>query len=451
MKLLDRTLHQFKNEDKRTGVVRKNILYSAFLKIVGLGCSLLIVPVTLDYLNKEIYGIWLTMSSILYWFSFFDVGLGNGMRNYLAEAFSKHDFDKARSYISTTLVLLLCVALLIALISIIPVCILDMNRVFNTYSIPGSELRKVLIVALVFTFALFVVKNIGLVFVAMQRYAVNDFLGVAGNVLALFVIYILTKTTSSNLMYVVLAFTGIPVLVFLLSAIPIFKKYKNLRPTYKSIDCGLGLKIIGKGLGFFFIQITSCLVIYGSSNLFITQFVGPSDVTVYNIAYKFFNLLAIGYTVVLSPMWNAYTDAYVKKDMGWIQTTFNKALRMWGISFAIGVVMLVFCSCFYSLWVGKAVSVPFMLSVSVFLYIEMFNLNNCVTYLLNGLNKIRVQIYTSILFTVLYVVMVVMFGHAFGTVGIVLSMALCYGLMALIHFYQCRLLITQKAEGIWNI
>lgn len=434
----------------RSKTVRNNALMSAVLKVIGLSCSLFIVPVTLGYLDNEVFGIWLTMSSILYWFAFFDIGLGNGMRNYLAEAFARNDFDTARSYISTTFVMLIGLSFIIGLIMIVPVFLLDMNSVFNTTAVSGIELRNVMVVALVFTMALFVVKNIGLIFVAMQKYAVNDFLSVSGTVLALLVIYILTKTTGGSLMNVVLAFTVIPVVVFVLAAIPIFRKYRNLRPTLSSVDKKLGSKIVGKGLGFFFIQITSCLVIYGSSNLFITQFGSPKDVTVYNIAYKFFNLLAIAYTIVISPMWNAYTDAYVKGEMKWIENMFRRAIKIWVLSVLGGILMLAFCNVFYRLWVGDSVSVPLSVSASVLFYISMFNFNNCVTYLLNGLNKIRVQIITSVVVTAAYLIVVYVFGSKFGIVGVVLSMAFSYAIMAIIHIYQCRLLIGQKAKGIWN-
>ena len=440
----------FRSNDKRNKMLRNNIMFSAVLKIIGISCSLLIVPITLNYLNNEVYGIWLTMSSILYWFSFFDIGLGNGMRNYLTQAISNGNYDLGRSYLSTTLFMLFIIAIIIAVIAIVPISMLNLNKVFNTNAISGNDLRNVMIVAVTFTLALFVVKNIGFVFVALQRYALNDLLLVSGNIISISIIYILTKTTEGNLMYVVMAFTFTPVVVFLLASIPIFIKYPQLKPSIKSIDKSLGHQIVGKGLGFFFIQITSCLVIYGSSNLFITQFCGPSTVTVYNIAYKYFNLIAIAYTIVISPMWNAYTDAYVKDEMHWISHTFHHALKMWGITIIGGLIMLAFSGLFYHLWIGKSVVIPFSISAIVLAYISMFNLNNCVTYLLNGLNKVRVQIYTSILFTVFFLIVVMLLGRSFGVIGIVLSMTISYGLMSMIHLYQCRLLIKQKAKGIWN-
>lgn len=43
-----------------------NILFSGILKIISLSTSLLIVPITINYLNNEVYGIWMTISSMLF-------------------------------------------------------------------------------------------------------------------------------------------------------------------------------------------------------------------------------------------------------------------------------------------------------------------------------------------------------------------------------------------------
>ncbi len=431
-------------------MLHTNILFSALLKAVGLGCSFLIVPLTLGYLNNEVYGIWMTLTSILYWFSFFDIGLGNGMRNYLTEAISRKDFAKARGYLSTTLLLVSAIAVVIGIAAIGISLAIDPNALFNTRAIGASALHETLVVAIAFTMMMFVVKNIGLVFVALQKYAVNDFLLTLGSVLSLFIVYLLTRFTEANLLYVVLAFTATPAAVMGLAAVPVFLHYKELRPSVRDLNFSFAHQIVGKGLGFFFIQITSCLVVYGASNLFITQMCGPTSVTVYNIAYKFFNLLAVGYTIIVSPMWNAYTDAYVKGDLAWIDRTFRKAMRLWMLTVAGGALMLALCGWFYRLWVGTSVEVPLAVSASVWAYICMFNFNNCVTALLNGLNKIRVQIITSFVGTALYIAAVVLFGRTMGMTGIVTSMAVCYGAMAAIHLYQCRLIIRGKARGIWN-
>ena len=440
----------FHIKDTRNRMLRNNILFSGILKIISLSTSLLIIPITINYLNNEIYGIWMTITSVLFWINTFDIGLGNGMRNYLTGAISRKDFNLGRRYISTTLALLTVIALTMAIMISVPMSILDFNQFFNTKALSNEGLRNALIVAIGFTLLNFVVKNIGLIFVAMQKYAINDLLSVSGNVIALGIIYLLTKFTTGNLLYVVLAYTATHSLIFMLAAIPLFIKHPELRPSFKYFDKGLTRQIIGKGLSFFVIQISSCLVIFGAANMFITQYCGPSAVTTYNIAYKYFNLLVIAYTIILAPMWNAYTDAYVKGDMKWIANNFNRTLKLWGVSVIGGIIMLLGCQIFYHLWIGDNVSVPFTVSLSTLIYVCFFNLNNCVTYLINGLNKLKVQIVTSLAFTAIYVLVVLSIGDKLGIEGVVLCMAGSYASMSIIHLYQCRLLIKNKAKGIWN-
>ena len=305
--------------NSRNKMLFLNILFSGFLKIVGLLTSLVIVPITINYLNNEVYGIWMTITSILYWITTFDIGLGNGMRNYLAEALATNDTKLGKKYISTTMLLLSLIALSMAIVLLYPLITINFNSFFNTNAIAGNELRMAVVIAVGFTLMNFVLKNIGMIFVAMQKYAINDLLSISGNVIALILIYILTKVTTGNLVLVVLAYTMTSCVAFLLAAIPLFWKHPELKPSLRFFDKSLGKKIVGKGFGFFVIQISSCLVIFGAANFFITQSCGPAAVTTYNIAYKFFNLLVIAYTIILAPMWNAYTDAYVKGDMQWIK------------------------------------------------------------------------------------------------------------------------------------
>ncbi len=433
----------------RNAMLHRNIIYSALLRCVGLGCTLIIVPVTINYLNNEVYGIWLTMSSILYWVTFFDVGLGSGMRNYLTKAISTGNYPLARAYLSSTLVILAVIAAVVGVLATVALYALDLNAVFNTQSLSNAELRCVMLLAVAFTLLLFVIKDIAYVFVALQRYAMKELLTTLGSLVSLIAVIVLTQTTAPSLAYVVAAMTITPVLIFLLASIPIFVRYPQLRPSLKSFDRSLLRPIVTGGIGFFFIQIASCLAIYGSSNFFITQFCGPSSVTVYNIAFRFFNLLSIAYVIVISPMWNAYTDAYVKGDMPWINATFRKALRCWALTVIAGGVMLLCCGFFYKLWVGNAVEVPFSVSLSVLLYISAYNLNSGITYLLNGLNTIRIQITTAVLGAVLFLSSVSFVGRRYGIEGITLTMATLYTLMSIIHYYQCRLLIQQRATGIW--
>lgn len=60
----------FTKGDRRSLIVKKNMIGSIFIKGVSILIQLILVPMTLGYLSQELYGIWLTISSIMLWLNF---------------------------------------------------------------------------------------------------------------------------------------------------------------------------------------------------------------------------------------------------------------------------------------------------------------------------------------------------------------------------------------------
>ena len=77
-----------KIKSKRTQNISKHILLSFIFRTSGILISLLLVPLSINYIGIENYGVWLTISSVIAWLTFFDIGLGHGLRNKFAEAFA---------------------------------------------------------------------------------------------------------------------------------------------------------------------------------------------------------------------------------------------------------------------------------------------------------------------------------------------------------------------------
>lgn len=76
---------------ERSVKAKKNILGALLIRGTSILISLAMVPLTIDYVNPSRYGIWLTLSSIVGWFAFFDIGLTQGLRNKFAEALAEGD------------------------------------------------------------------------------------------------------------------------------------------------------------------------------------------------------------------------------------------------------------------------------------------------------------------------------------------------------------------------
>src|SRR5690554_1545023 len=90
----------------RSAVVKKNIVGGVAIKSISIVISLLYVPLLINYLDSERYGIWIALTSMLTWFHFFDIGLGNGLRNLLTEAITQNNYKKARELVSTSYALM---------------------------------------------------------------------------------------------------------------------------------------------------------------------------------------------------------------------------------------------------------------------------------------------------------------------------------------------------------
>ena len=58
---------------ERSAKAKKNIIEMLFLKGGNILIGLLMVPMTINYVDSENYGIWLTLSSMVAWMSFFNI------------------------------------------------------------------------------------------------------------------------------------------------------------------------------------------------------------------------------------------------------------------------------------------------------------------------------------------------------------------------------------------
>ena len=87
MKNLIELVRKFFNDgNKRSLLIKKNVILSFFFRGLSILVSLSLVPISISSLSSETYGLWLTISSIISWMVFFDFGFAHGFRNSFAKA-----------------------------------------------------------------------------------------------------------------------------------------------------------------------------------------------------------------------------------------------------------------------------------------------------------------------------------------------------------------------------
>lgn len=434
---------------QRSVKAKKNILASFIIRGCNIIISLAMVPLTIHYINPTQYGIWLTLSSIIGWFTFFDIGFGNGLRNKFAEAVAKGDHDQARIYISTTYAIL---SIIIACALIVFFCVnpfLNWSVILNSPAGMAEELSMLALLVFTFFCIQFVLQLITTIITANQQPAKASFFNLLGSILSLAIIFFLTKTTSGNLIYLGLSLGITPVIVLAASSIWFYTHdYKVYAPALKYVKFRYARNLMSLGFKFFIIQIAS-IIFYETSNLIITQLFGPDQVTNYNIAYKYFSIIPMVMGIVMMPFWSAFTEAWVKHDIQWIKSAMNKLKLIWLLLTGVTIVMFIFSNFIYELWVGKQIIVPLSISATIASYVIINGWNVIYSQFLNGTGKIKMQLYFALAGSLVNIPLAVFLGKNLGIYGVVLSTTLISIIIAVFSPIQYNKIINNRAYGIW--
>lgn len=174
------------SKNQRTKDIKKNIVAGFGIKGVSIITQLLLVPLTINYISSELYGIWLTLSSIIQWINFFDIGFGNGLRNKLGEALALGHIKRAKIYVSTTYVIMGIIFFLLGIILYILIPYINWTNLLNLTSNYQEMISVVMRILLIAFCMQIVLKLLGNVIQAYQLYALSSLFDAMGNLLSLF-------------------------------------------------------------------------------------------------------------------------------------------------------------------------------------------------------------------------------------------------------------------------
>ena len=438
---------------QRSVKVKKNIIAMIGIKGISLGISLLYVPLLLHSMNSINYGIWLTLTSIVSWVAMCDIGLGNGLRNKLSETIAAADYLLGKVYISTAYVSILSImCVLFSIFFVVSKMFLSWNSILNAPEIEPSELN-LLVNVVFFTFALnFVLSLINSVLFALQMPAVSSILTTLGQFFSFVIVLVLVKCFDIySLLILGSVISIVPVVVLIISSIILFTgKYKYLSPSFRYIDLTKIKDILALGMKFFVLQIIT-IVLYQTNNLIIMHIVSNEAVVEYNMAFKYMNVLLMIYTIIVTPLWSATTEAYVKGDLQWIMNVVKKMDKIAFLFILIGLIMLLTSDFVYRIWLDLPKSNVSIATTSlIYFYVVGNILYANYGYILNGIGKLNFQILVTAILAFLYIPFSYFLGHKYGLSGILSAFAT----VAIMNFVWSKIqftkIISGKAYGIWN-
>ena len=435
---------------QRSAIVKKNILGSLAIKLVSILTSFLLVPMTLGYVSAEIYGVWLTISSILHWLTYMDIGVTHGLKNRLNECLARKDYTKGKSLVSTTYAIMFAIFVPLSVLLIVVSPWVDWCRILNVDPSNQEIIIKTMQVLFVFIALQMIVNVFVAVVAAYQKTALSSLFAVLGQVCSLCIIGMMSIFVKPSLLNLAFAYSMMPIMIVLIASIIYFKTtMKEVAPSFRSINTAYIKDLWGLGIRFFIIQV-QMIILYQATNILISHIAGPESVTQYNIAYKLLNIVVMVYTIILNPLWPAFTDAYTKQDYSWMNDMYRKMQKLYLLLCMMICTIVILSPVIIKLWVGDKVSVPFILTLSIAVYTLIHCWDSLQVILINGTGKVKLQSYVIIIGIVLHIPLSLFLGRYIGIIGVVASMSIINIIYASFFTTQIRKILNNTATGIWN-
>jgi len=442
----------FDRGSNRTINAKKNILAMFFLKGLSILLSLLVVPLTIGFISTYEYGIWLTISSLVSWLSFFDVGFGNGLKNKFIEALSLGKIKLAKIYVSTTYAILILITILVWFGFSVICFFVDFSEILKVPNLMSLELKYVVFIALTSFCFQFILKLIITLLNAIQKPAIGSLFDTISQLLVVIFLLIFNRMSiSGSLIYLSIALGSFYNIVLLIGSVWAFSSLlKEYKPSIKFVKFKYAKVLISLGIKFFLLQIIS-IVIYQTNNIIISRMLGPEEVTVYNIAFKYTSILNMFFMVIITPFWSAFAEAITVGDYNWMKNVAKKLRLTFVMLCLIGILMVGFSQLFYKLWLGNKIEIPFIVTALMYIY-QMFNIWSTLhTQLLSGVGKIKLQLLFSSVTGILYLPIILNLCEWFGISGILFGNILLLLLFnSWFGFLQINKILNQTAKGIWN-
>ena len=424
---------------------------SVTAKGITAATSLITVRLTVHYLGTERYGLWMTITSIVAFLNFADLGIGNGLLQAIADARGRDDDESVHRYVSSAFFILSGVAAVLLGIFAVAYPFIPWPRVFNVSSaLAGREAGPAVIVFLMcflLNMPLDVVQKIqngyqeG--FVMNFWTAVGSITGLAGLLIAVHF--------RGGLPWLIFSILGGQVAGVLANWIVEFGWTRpSLLPGFACWDRSSARTIMGTGIMFFFLQACGAFTI-PLDNIVLTQILGPDAVTQFAVPMRLFILLSTVAAMFVIPLWPAYGEALARGDIEWVRSTFNHSLGYSIAAFGpVALGLAAFGKLIVRIWVGTQVhpSYPLLLGMAVWTILSVGG--SAVFMFLCGVNKLKLLVVVAIFQAAGNVVLKIFMARAFGISGVIWAAVLvtACGLAITIAYARGRLINMRASRQV---
>jgi O-antigen/teichoic acid export membrane protein len=312
---------------------------SIVARVLGIFTGLAWIRLSISYLGKERYGLWMAVGSLVAWANLADFGLARGMQNHLSQANGQDDRALAGRYVSTGLATLTGAALLFALISAPFVVLLPWTSILNvTNPALTHETRQVVAVVLACFLIQFPLSIVPTIYAAYQRGYVAAIFNILGSVLSLTSLVFVTRAELS-LPWLVLITSGTGIVLTIANLGFVLREMPWLRPKLSLVSMQTLRALAGTSVALFVFQIGS-LLINETQNVIIARRLGLSHVADWSVFMRVHLLPFIFISMIDAPLIPAFRESHVRGEHQWLRTAFWRVTKLKLVIAAVSVVLL---------------------------------------------------------------------------------------------------------------
>lgn len=407
----------------------KNIKKNMFLGILFKGMSIIIsylyVPVLLFYLGEVKYGVWTTILNILSWINYFDIGIGNGLRNKLTESLVGDDTaGNVSKYVSSAYIMLGSVILIVTIVASILCIFVDWNVVFGVKNF-DEDLKIIMQLSIVFVAINFLLSMCKSILYALQKNSFVNLMDVCQQFIMLLCVMVVTKIETKSVLLVAVLYGLSNFIVVFVCNIKLCMDNNNFIPKVKCFSKKEAMETTSLGIMFFLVQI-SALILFTTDNLLISHFIGPAEVTSYSMVQKLFSIGTAVFAVLVAPYWSKTAGSKAQGDYNDIKTSIKKMYLLLCVGIIAVIVLNFIFQPVSDFWLKQKLDYPPGLIQLMSIYAIVYMWNCIYSQIANGLSLMNVVVPVAIIQGIINIPLSLLFLLHFqmGVVGVLLGTVL---------------------------
>ena len=370
-----------------------HLVMSGFYKGIS-GLSLFVsIPILIQYLGHDNYGIWVLVFTLFQWVLLMDFGIQSSLKTKIPVLFHQNQIDLIKSYIKTTYLYGVYLAILIFCGFLFFIYFFDLKSALNIVMHSRSFIC-ILFILNVFFFCINPVagihKSLYVAYLkgkyAEESLAVNQF---GALILIGLASYFLPYIHPEKKLLIITLINGLfCLLVNVFYTIRFFRMEKlNLKTDQKPPKDFIG-EILKIGLKYMAIQL-GMMLFFTLDNYIISNNFSPKDVVPYDTVNKIFQLPVMILFAALSPLWSMFAKDYLQKDYENLMLSFKKFnIYFIGICFSIFILYLI-CPLLISFWIKDPLEIPKNLILYIAIVTAFRIFTAFYSYFLNGIGRLN--------------------------------------------------------------